>query len=87
MPAEVLERPSEPLGTQDRASTPGDAVPAAGRRWPRVVVRALAGFVAFLLVGNGLILGSTLWFRWATPAAATPPTRAEAIRLPDAGSR
>lgn len=70
MPAEVLERPSEPLGTQDRASTPDDAAPASGRRWPRLVLRALAGFVAFLLVGNGLILGSTLWFRWATPAAA-----------------
>ena len=70
MPAEVLERPVEPLGTQVRASTPDGAAPASGRRWPRLALRALAGFVAFLLVGNGLILGSTLWFRWATPAAA-----------------
>ncbi len=68
MPIEVLERPVELLGADviDRGSVVEEAV----RRWPRLVRRALVGFVAFLLIGNGLILGSTLWFRWASPAAA-----------------
>lgn len=67
VPAEVLERPSAPLGADVDEPAPHDAAP---RRWPRLLLRAGAGFVAFLLVGNGLILGSTLWFRWATPAVA-----------------
>lgn len=32
-------------------------------RVARVMGRVLLGFVAFLLVGNGLILGSTAWFK------------------------
>ncbi len=68
MPVEVLERPIEPLGVEVcERDLPAQA---ARRGWRRVALRVLVGFVAFLLLGNGLILGSTLWFRWASPAAA-----------------
>lgn len=66
VPIEVLERPYEPLPTEVTDCDPT----APGRRRPRLLVRAVVGLLAFLLVGNGLILGSTLWFRWASPAAA-----------------
>lgn len=36
----------------------------------RIMSRVLLGFVAFLLVGNGLIMASTLYFQWASPAGA-----------------
>lgn len=36
----------------------------------RHVVRVLIGFVLFLVLGNAAILGSTLFFRFVTPAAA-----------------
>lgn len=67
MPVEELERPIEPLGTwseeREGAFAPGR------RRWTRLVLRLAGGFVAFLMVGNGLILGATFWFRWSSPAA------------------
>ncbi len=68
MPIEVLERPTSPLGTDVCDREP----PARGRsrRARRLALRVAVGFVAFLLIGNGLILGSTFWFRWSSPAAA-----------------
>lgn len=39
-------------------------------RWRRMLVRVIVGFVAFLLVGNGLILGTTAYLRWTTPDAS-----------------
>lgn len=70
MPTEVLERPSAPLGDVwiEHEPVPAAALRTA-RRGPRLLLRALAGFLAFLVVGNGLILGSTLWFRWSSPVA------------------
>lgn len=40
---------------------------SARLRIARITSRVLLGFVAFLLVGNGLILASTAWFQWSTP--------------------
>lgn len=69
MTTEVQERSTAVSGTAPAGSV--DEVPQrAGRGWRRVLVRVFVGFVAFLLVGNGLILGSTLWFQWTSPAAA-----------------
>lgn len=67
MPIEVMERQSPPLGA-DVSDQTGPA--RTGRRWLRLVARALVGALAFLLIGNGMILGSTLWFRWSSPPAA-----------------
>lgn len=69
MTTEVLEPSSTTLETESDGSD--DVVQTTtGRDWPRLVLRAVVAFVAFLLVGNGLILGSTLWFQWTSPAAA-----------------
>lgn len=68
MPVEVLERPMELLGADVCEREP--SMPVTRRSWRRLALRALLGFVALLLLGNGLILGSTLWFRWSSPAAA-----------------
>lgn len=54
-----------------------------GRRWSRVLVRALVGVVAFLLVGNGLILGSTLWFRWSSPVTAADASGIDNLHVVD----
>lgn len=81
MPVEVLERPIELLGTNviDREV----AVGVTGWSWRRLALRALVGFVAFLLLGNGLILGSTLWFRWASPAAAADASGIDNLHVVD----
>lgn len=68
MPVEVLEQPCAPLGTT--VIEPDVLAVERGRGWSRLALKALVGFLAFLLLGNGLILGSTLWFRWSSPAAA-----------------
>lgn len=68
MPVEVLEQPCALLGT---TVIEADRVAVETRpRWSRLALKALVGFIAFLVLGNGLILGSTLWFRWSSPAAA-----------------
>jgi protein-tyrosine phosphatase len=54
-----------------------------GRRWRRFALRTLVGVVAFLLLGNGLILGSTLWFRWSSPAAAADVSGIDNLRVVD----
>ena len=69
MLSDVLERPDvflAPVGEIDEevAARP-DERPRRG-----LATRFLIGLVAFLLVGNGLIMASTLLFRFATPAAA-----------------
>lgn len=43
----------------------------------------MVGFVAFLLIGNGLILGSTLWFRWSSPAAAADASGIDNLHVVD----
>lgn len=67
MPIDVLER-------EDEASAPdvsvGDPSAPARASRGRHVVRVLIGFVLFLVLGNAAILGSTLFFRYVTPAAA-----------------
>ncbi|MFP5320296.1 MAG: fused DSP-PTPase phosphatase/NAD kinase-like protein [Acidimicrobiia bacterium] len=68
MPTDVLDRDAVPEDIVETAA-PAEEGPRPRRR-RRVVVRALIGLVAFLLLGNAAILGSTLFFRFATPAAA-----------------
>lgn len=81
MPVEVLEQPIELLATN---MTQRDlAAEVTGGRWKRPVVRALMGVVAFLVLGNGLILASTLWFRWATPAAAADASGIDNLHIVD----
>jgi protein-tyrosine phosphatase len=67
VPSDVLEREeeaSEPVGLV------GDPGAPTGPGWGRLVARVLIGFVLFLVVGNAAILGSTLFFRFVTPASA-----------------
>lgn len=45
-------------GTASAATAPGP------RRWAMALGRLTICFVAFLLAGNGLILGTTAYFRW-----------------------
>lgn len=66
MPNDVLERPDADPAVPGAAEAPADPP----RRRRGAAVRILIGFVAFLLVGNGLILASTAFFRFAAPAAA-----------------
>lgn len=65
MPTDVLDRPRDRLEIDDAAPLDRGA-PRRGRR----VVRFLIGVVAFLVLGNAAILGSVVFFRVATPAAA-----------------
>jgi protein tyrosine phosphatase (PTP) superfamily phosphohydrolase (DUF442 family) len=72
----VLERPEDPA-VEDEPAVIEPAVedrPAASPagRARRIAVRVVVGFVLFLLVGNGLILGSTAYFRWTASPADTP---------------
>ena len=72
----VLERPEDPAieeGPADRGPIveEGPEVSGPGRA-RRIAVRVVVGFVLFLLVGNGLILATTTYFRWTADAAATP---------------
>ena len=55
-------------------TTPDDptAERSTRRRAARMMGRVVLGFVAFLLVGNGLILGSTAWFKWTSAGASAP---------------
>lgn len=73
MLSDVLERPDAfvvPVEGIDEGIA-AEAVPEADRRPRRgFAVRMVIGLVAFLLVGNGLIMASTVFFRLATPAAA-----------------
>jgi protein-tyrosine phosphatase len=62
---DVLDRPQATLDIDDIA--PGE--PDVPRR-RRPLVRLLIGVVALIALGNAAILGSTVFFRWATPAAA-----------------
>jgi protein-tyrosine phosphatase len=59
------------------------AAEATSRRWPRLALRTLVGIVAFLVLGNGLILGSTLWFRWSSPAAAADASGIDNLHVVD----
>lgn len=80
MSIEVQERPSELGEIEDLERL----LPApSSRRWPRLVLRAAVGVVAFLLVGNGLILGSTLWYRWSSPAAVADAEGIDNLRVVD----
>lgn len=63
MPVDVLERP-------DIDPAPVTEEPTEAPRRRGLAVRAVIAVVAFLVVGNGLILGTTLVLRYATPAAA-----------------
>ena len=68
MPTDVLDRPRDrdEMDIETEAAPPGAAAPHPRRH----VVRAVIAVVAFLVLGNALILGTTLFFRFATPAAA-----------------
>lgn len=79
MSIEMLERPSEFGQTEDD----GHGAATSPRRWSRLALRVAVGVVAFLLVGNGLILGSTLWFRWSSPAAAATVEGIKNFRVVD----
>ena len=82
MTVTVLERSSAVLGTEPDG--PDELVQATtGRGWPRLMLRTVAVVVAFLLVGNGLILASTLWFRWTSPAAAADIDGIDNLRVVD----
>ena len=81
MPIEVLEQPCALLATT--VIEPDHVADAVSRRWPRLALKALVGFVAFLLLGNGLILGSTLWFRWSSPAAAADASGIDNLHVVD----
>ncbi|HEX4902342.1 MAG TPA: hypothetical protein VFV42_06005 [Acidimicrobiales bacterium] len=71
MPSDVLECPDVLLAPFQEIDD-GVAAPARPDERSRrgLAMRFLIGLVAFLLVGNGLIMASTLFFRFATPAAA-----------------
>ena len=80
----VLDRPEDPA-VDDRPSTDETTigrgpVPSAPRRARRVAVRVIVGFVLFLLVGNGLILASTAYFRWTASPAETPEVAIDNFR-------
>jgi protein-tyrosine phosphatase len=68
VPIDVLEREEDEAIAPTAAVGDPDAPPGASRG--QLVVRVLIGFVLFLVLGNAAILGSTLFFRFATPAAA-----------------
>ena len=82
MPVEVLERPIAPLEDDVCRREPPTGV--SRRTWRRRALRALVGFVAFLVLGNGLILASTLWFRWSSPAAAADARGIDNLHVVDA---
>lgn len=44
-----------------------EATNVAGIPWRRIGLAAVAGFAAFMLIGNGLILASTWYFQVTTP--------------------
>jgi len=69
---EVLDEPGSCPGivVADDVGAGVDVDDARPVRRPHLAVRLVIGVIAFLLVGNGLILGSTMFFRFATPAAA-----------------
>ncbi len=82
MTTEVLERSGAVLEMEPDG--PDDVVQATtGRGWPRLMLQAVVALVAFLLVGNGLILGSTLWFQWTSPAAAAEAEGIDNLRVVD----
>jgi protein-tyrosine phosphatase len=66
VPIDVLEREDDAIAPAAVLGDP-DALPGASRG--QLVVRVLIGFALFLVLGNAAILGSTLLFRFATPAA------------------
>lgn len=83
MPTDVLCPPID-------ACPPGalgldDAPPASPRprRLPQMLVRGLIGLLLLLMVGNGLIMASTLWFRWASPALAASAEGIDNLRQVD----
>lgn len=55
------------MADQDATASGGAPRRSTRARAARMIGRVVIGFVAFLLVGNGLILGSTAWFRWTSP--------------------
>jgi protein tyrosine phosphatase (PTP) superfamily phosphohydrolase (DUF442 family) len=57
----------------DRVEENG-AFELTGRRVGAVVLKGVAGFVAFLVLGNLAILAASLWARETTPATALPAT-------------
>lgn len=81
MPVDVLEQPRALPRAIVVDVDHGTA--RTGRRPSRLALRAVVGFVAFLLLGNGLILGSTVWFRWTSPAAAADVQGIDNVRVVD----
>jgi protein tyrosine phosphatase (PTP) superfamily phosphohydrolase (DUF442 family) len=56
----------------DAVSPAGATSRSTPTRTARIMGRVLVGFIAFLLVGNGLILASTAWFKWTSPGVGAP---------------
>jgi len=74
-----------PLVVEDDAAVAApveEDAPAPRRR--RAVMRALTALVAFLVLGNGTILGATLVLRVATPAAAAQAEGIQNVYVVDA---
>lgn len=72
---EVLDRPPAP--------PPAGAAARVGPRWRSVLLRGVIGLVAFLVVGNGLILGATTWFQWSAAGAAPTGVSIAKLRVVD----
>lgn len=81
MPTDVLMPPLE-VFAPDAAADVAPSAPARPRA-SRVVVRVLIGLLVFLVVGNGLIMASTLWFRWTAPAATASAQGIDHLRQVD----
>ena len=64
-----LGRTEELVATAAEEAT--DESHSTGTGWKRIITRVMLGFVLFLVVGNGLIMASTAYFKWTAPAAAS----------------
>ena len=64
---QVLERPDQIIDPTSHGAPATDPSPPRRRR---LLLRVIVGFVAFLLLGNGLILAATTYFQWTAPAGA-----------------
>jgi protein-tyrosine phosphatase len=72
---EILERPPAPSA--------GGAGVRFRPRWRSVLLRGVIGLVAFLVLGNGVILGATTWFQWSAAGAAPAGVPIAKVRVVD----
>lgn len=81
MPSEVLDRPAHPVEAGPMEDEATEA--PRRRRWRAIVSHMVGALVVLLLLGNGVILGATLWFQRGAPPAGASAEGIDNVRRVD----